>query len=480
MQAAYPVARYAAMAVGRRMYGPAARRAASVIQRAYRGYRAARAVSSYARGLRRFYNRHGPGAYTMKFGKGNNKALPKQVFSKDLKLTRMSGKFGGNFKKPRKLSKKPNKFQTKGFESTTEVIGTVADPDCVYLGASAVSTMTAIECAAHALLRAVFEKCIGVPITNIKTPLQGYYNSAFPFNNADGFRLQLTYMQVNSLTGEREVTYETGVSDSIYSIVGQQSQGVNPTWSTLMLKLRDWARRTSPSDINTEVPLRLNVYRRDGNVTNFYMGSGGIDLRGVRVHYSTSVAFKVQNRSLSAAGSSNTDTVDANPLQGYLYEFKGGVPMFKNLDQASGTLRLNRMFDASAVLTARAATMTGPGEVNKEPPNPRFWANCAKASKVKLEPGEVKKHFFTWSTTDRLLDFLRKINQETDNGTIIQTVNTPGKCVLFALEDMINVNATNNIAVTYEVNRVDKCYITHSPYKVAQGTFSSMTLNDLP
>jgi len=400
-----------------------------------------------------------------------------------VRLTRMAGKYGGSFKKPKRLSKKINKFINKGFESTTEIIGTVADPDCVYVGASAISCMTAIECVAQALLRSLFEKCIGIPITNIKTPLQGYYNAAFPFYNSDGFRLQLTWMQVNNLTGEREVTIETGVTDSIFTLCGQQSSGIAATWPQYLQKLRQWAQRTVPADANTEIPLRLNIYRRDGNVTNFYVGSGGIDLRCVRVHYEATVAMKLQNRSLSAAGSSSTDVVDANPLQGYLYEFKGGVPMFKNLDQASGTLRLNRMFDASAVLTARAATLGaigGPGETNKEPPKPRFFSNCVKASKVKLEPGEVKKYFFTWKTNDRLLDFLRKINQETDAGVIIQTVNTPGKCCLFALEDMINVNLLNNIAVTYEMNRVDKCFITVSPFTVAQGSFHSLTVNDLP
>lgn len=479
VRAAYPYARYVVRSLARR-YGA---RAAGAVGKAASAYstgsyilgKAKKAIKS-ARKIKKPSRPKGTKAAIA------SRALPSSKWNSKYKLDRMTGKYGGSFGKTKRLNRKVSPYMTKGFESTTEIIGTVADPDCVYLGASAVSTSTALECAAHAILRTLFEKCIGIPITNIKTPLQGYYNSAFPFNNADGFRLQLTWMQVNLTTGEREITYETGTTDSIYTIVGESTASpiVSPTWPQLMQKLRQWAQRTSVSDANTEIPLRMNIYRRDGNVTNFYVGSGGIDLRGVRVHYESSVAMKLQNRSLSAAGSANTDTVDANPLQGYLYEFKGGVPMFKNLDQASGTLRLNRMFDAAAVITARAATMTGPGEVNKEPPKPRFFANCVKSAKVRLEPGEVKKHFFTWKTSARLLDFLRKINNETDNGIIIQTVNTPGKCCLFALEDMINVNATNNIAVTYEMNRVDKCYITESPYTVAQGSYKSLTLNELP
>jgi hypothetical protein len=479
MQAVPYVARAAASAYG-------ARRAASIIQRAYRGYRRVRPIMTYARSLRRIYDNHGSrAAHAMKlpgeYIRANRKAKanPNQNTSR-YTFTRMQGKAGGKFKKPRKLSKKVNPYQTKGFESTTEIHGTVSDPDCVYLGASTVSTMKAIEVCAHALLRQLFEKCIGIPITNIKTPLQGYFNAAYPFSNADGFRLQLTWMIINDVSGERQFSYETNTTDSIYTIVGEQSAAVSPTWTDFMTKLREWAGRSYiAQDKNAEIPLRLNIYRRDGNVTNFYVGSGGIDLRSVKVHYSSSCSMKLQNRSLSSTGSANTDTVDANPLQGYLYEFKGGCPMFKNLDQASGTLRLNRMFDAQAVILARAGTMTGPGEVNKEPPNPRFWSNCIKSAKVKLDPGDVKKHYFSWSTTDSLVEYLKKIGQYNTANAIPQNVLSPGKCILFALEDMINVNSANLIAVSYEVNRIDKCYITSSPYKVAQGTFSALTLNEL-
>lgn len=467
-------------------YGPRAVAAITAAQRIYRANRRARTLYGYARGLKRVYDRFGSrAAHAMNLfkrpptTKGKRGALPNQ-YNDRYRLTRMSGTIGGKFKRPRKLSKKVNKYETKGFQNTTEVTGTVSDPDCVYIGASSISMTHAIELAACALLRQLFEKCVGIPVTDINTPLQGYYNSAYPFNNADGFRLQLTWMQVNNATGEREITYETSTTDSIKSIVGEAQLGVAGTWTGLMPKLIAWAARSNTaSDVNSEVPLRLNLYRRDGNVTNFYMGSGGLDLRNTKIHYQSTCNVKLQNRSVSATGSASTDVVDANPLQGYLYQYKGGVPMFKNLDQATGTLRINRMFDDGAVLVARAGSFGTRGNIYKEPPTPRFFNNCVKSSKIKLAPGDVKTHFFSWTVTCNFLEFLHKIGCQVTADSGRQTISSPGKCILFALEEMLNVSSTHLIAVSYEINRVDKCYSTSSPYKVASGSFSQIIRNEL-
>lgn len=478
-----------AAAYGAVRYGPAAIGAITRIQRWRRNLVQGRRLLGYARGLRRMYDRYGARAVQKMIKAPKRGAgLPNQN-TNSYRLTRMSGTYGGKFKKPKKLSKKANPYQTKGFENTIEVTGTITDPDCVYLAASSISTTHSVECVARGLLRALLEKCIGTPITNVKSRLQGYFtNVAPPYQNGDGYLLQLTWYQVNVTTGELQDTHITTEFDSIYSLTGDFANGVVPGWPGLMNKLRQWAGKTStPGNANTEVPLRLNVYRRDGNGTLFYFGSGGIDLRNTYVNYEATSSVKIQNRSVSATGSSSTDVVDANPLQGYMYEFKGGVPMFKNLDQQSGTLRLNRIFDIDAVATVRSAEFGNAvdsrivdlGFVNREPPKPRFFSNCVKSSKIMLKPGDVKTYFFKWSTKMKLLDFLMKTAGITDASVVRQTVNLPGKCVMFALEDMLNVNAANLIAISYEVNRVDKCYIHETKYKVAQGTFTQRVQNNL-
>lgn len=470
-------------------YGPRAIAAATRIQRAFRNQRTARHLFSYARGLRRLYNRYGRqegNRMTItvpKYIKKGN-ALPNQNTNR-YRLTRMAGSYGGKFKKPRKLSRKVNPYLTKGFENTTEVTGTVTDPNCVYMAASSISSTHAIDILARALLRRAFEKCVGYPITNVHSTLQGYQGGAAPFHAGDGFLFQLTWITVNSTTGEAQDTYVTGVTDTIYSITGDAVNGVAPAWTGLMNKLKQWAGRSSTgSGANTEIPLRLNVYRRDGNVTLFYLGSGGLDLRNMTVHFESTSAIKVQNRSVSATGSASTDVVDSNPLVGYLYEFKGGVPMFKNLDQQSGTLRLNRIFDIDAVITIRGGEFpgtatVGSGWVNNEPPKPRFFSNCVKSSKVMIKPGDIKTHFIKYTTKLKFVDYLMKIANINDGSSVKQTTTLPGKCVMFALEDMINVNAASLIAISYEVNRVDKCYVSESVQRVAQGTFAQRIQNNL-
>lgn len=470
-------------------YGPRAIAAATRIQRAFRNQRTARHLFSYARGLRRLYNRYGRqegNRMTItvpKYIKKGN-AMPNQNTNR-YRLTRMAGSYGGKFKKPRKLSRKVNPYLTKGFENTTEVTGTITDPNCVYMAASSMSATRAIESLARALLRRAFEKCVGYPITNVHNTLQGYQGGAAPYHAGDGFMFQLTWMTVDSTTGEAQDTYVTGVTDSIYSITGDAINSVAPAWTGLMNKLKQWAGRSSTaSSANTEIPLRLNVYRRDGNVTLFYLGSGGLDLRNLTVHFETSSAVKLQNRSVSATGSGSTDVVDSNPLIGYLYEFKGGVPMFKNLDQQSGTLRLNRIFDIDGVATARGGEFpgsltVGSGYVNNEPPKPRFFHNCVKAAKVMIKPGDIKTTYLKYSTKMKLVDYLMKVASISNTAFVKQTTQLPGKCVMFALEDMINVNASSLIAISYEVNRVDKCYVSESVQRVAQGTFSQIIQNNL-
>lgn len=403
-----------------------------------------------------------------------NPTLPKWG-AKRPKMSVGNSKYSGKFGKAKRLSKKVNLYQAKGFECTTEVDGTVSDPDCVYLGASCISQNNAIDVMAYALFRQLFEKCIGIPVTNIKTQLQGYAAAGTPFANGDGFRITLSWITVS--TGvESSIDYDTVPADTIYSIVGEVQAGLAGTASAIMDKFRFWATRGAVAAANTEIPMRLMIFRRDGNVGIFYVGSGSIDLRSAKVHYKSSVDFKLQNRSLSASASTDANQVDCNPLQGYLYEFKGAVPQFRNLDAATGTIRLNRMYDNGGVVLARAATMQN---VNKEPPKPRFWTNCVASARVKLGPGEIKNTTLTWTTSLPLLKFLEYIGLHTEGTALFrQTSMGPGSCVMFALEDMINVNAANNIIVTYEINRTTGCYTTSTPYTVAQGVFTNLTTND--
>nr|QMP82100.1 MAG: hypothetical protein [Polar freshwater circular DNA virus] len=403
----------------------------------------------------------------------------KTYSNKSIRLANTIGKNGGYFRKPRKLSSYSDPYQTKGFVNTAEINGTVSDPDCIYAGTTAVNTRAAVEVIAQAMLRKLFEKCAGITVTNVREPLQGYHNSSPPFSNADGFRISLVTLEVS--TGQlTEVTYETLTTDSIFSIVGNNAAAITPTFNALMLQLYSFAERRTAGAAQTQIPIRLQLFRRDGNVTNFYVGSGSLDLRNEYVHLKGTANMKLQNRSVGAGGSTDANAVNCNPLQGYLYEFKGGVPQFKDVQAANGALRLNRMFDQQGVVLARGAGFdVAAGKIYREPPVPKMWSNCVSSSRIKLAPSEIKRTNVSWSYSCKFMEMLEKLRLSTD-GVLLsgQTVNTPGKCVMFALEDMINVNASELIAVAYEVNRTLGAYLTTGRAKMASGEFTQLTLNE--
>jgi len=383
-------------------------------------------------------------------------------------------KYAGKFKKARTV-KSPNLFISKGFENTTEVVGTVTDPNCVYIAASASSSICAVEAIAQALIRAAYEKCVGEPVTNIRNVLRGYNNITQPWADGDGFRFEMTWVNVSTLA-EGRVVHTTNATDSIYSMVGELQAGIAPTWPTLITQLKHWCSGTA-GVTNAELPMRFSCYRQDGNVQLFYLGSGSIDLRNVTVHYHSKIDLKLQNRSLAADGGVESDNVSANPLIGYKYEFNHGSPYFKNVDNASGTAVVSRIFDLGGVALARGGNF-GATSVMREPPKPQFFNNCVKSVKVTLPAGDLKYTKLAWKANHPFLKMLQIINCQDDGGAVRQTVRSPGKCVMFALEDMINVNALQNIQVVYEINRVTGCYITEKKPKVAQGTFTALTRNE--
>lgn len=388
----------------------------------------------------------------------------------------------GRFPRVRRV-KKPSKFLTKGFQHTHEINGIVTDPDCVYVGMSAVSSYVAVELVAQALLRRLFEKCIKQPINNIKAPIQGYHNSGASTGfNSDGFKIQLETVNL-STGGSSFIDYETQApTDSIYDIVGEAgiSVPVVPRWPAFMTQMHNWCTKNSEDSANIIAPAKLHIYRKDGNAAAFWVHSGAIDLRTVKVHMFGKADMKIQNRSLAADAGTDSDNVTANPLVGYQYEFNSSCPAFKDTTQTPGSFRIARMLDVGGVVLARGASMTAAGDVLKEPPKPQFFMNCVKSSKVTLDPGALKYSSVKYGFVKPFIAALKTIGfQNTAAGITGQQYRNDGRCKMFALEDMINVNALQNIAIAYEINRQTMCYITEHPNTSAQGYFRAQTVNEV-
>lgn len=389
------------------------------------------------------------------------------------------GTYHGKFKKRKIRKMKIDPYLKKGFKNTCEITGLVADPDCVYVGHSTTSGHQILMVILQSLLRKLFTK-VGLTITNVTDPLLGYEGAT------DGWKLILTYQdsQNGATVSDTYVTIAT--TDTIYRIVGDKSNGVAPAWTALYDRFVQYINATAnPSGFegSTMRLVRLAIYRKDGNVGEFWQFAGDLYLANEIAHIYCKSDLKIQNRTLAATASTDAQDITNNPLQGKLYQFSSGAPQTR----VEGLFKLDGLIDSTGALTIRAAEIAllapyNTVNVMKEPPEPKIWNNIVKTGGIRLEPGAIKKDTLVFKRSMNLMKFLEKLSWKPNANAVgvAKQRKSIGKCSLIALEDMINVNALQNISIAYEINRETACYFTTTGSSIAQGMFSSLTQTNVP
>lgn len=376
------------------------------------------------------------------------------------------GKYAGKFKRKR-VKRKLDPYLSRGMMNTHEVSGTVNDTDVVYITHSSYTGTLLIETIMHALLRKLFKKA-GTHITSATEKIRGY-NAGSSGGDSDGWKIVLVC--INKENGTRTYyTYETATTESLYTITGSVINGVAANAILIMNQLKAIASNTATVDAVES----LEIYAKDGNgiapLGNFWHIVGDINLRTEVIHWCCKSELKVQNRTKGANSSTDAEDVNNNPLVGYHYQFRGGVPV-------SGTqnvFELEKVSESLGVFLTRGAQLD---QTFREPPPPKVWANVQYGSKVKLEPGEIKKSTVYYKSADKLQYLLTNIGYAI-GGTFGQSIKVKGKSAMLALEDLINVNATEKISCAYEVNRVIKVYSTSKYEQPAVGQLYQSTYNN--
>jgi len=377
---------------------------------------------------------------------------------------RTTGSYKGKFRKGRNSKSPFTKYIAKGFVHTTEVNGTLGDPDVLYVGHSAISGAQALEFVAMSLLRKLLWDISRLSIDNVVTPLYGIAGSAVTYQ----FNLYTTNPDT---IAEAQISYNTVASDSIFTIVGNVAGGVTGTWSGLMTALQAYATGASEA-----MPTRLEVAKLDfSTLGTTYRILGQLNLMNTSCHLYSESELKIQNRTLGADASADATDVTNNPLVGRSYQFRGGVPYIKTNNIEGRAVLLDRMLDNTGSLLARGASFTH--LAYREPIEPKMFVNCVKSSKIRLEPGAIKMDKLNWKKSMAFLKFIKLIYSDTRIGNNY-TLNIPGKCSIIALEDIINVNAAQNIALAYEINRKVGVYLTTGKVPAAIGQLYQITLND--
>lgn len=378
---------------------------------------------------------------------------------------------GGRLRGPFKRSSKKGvkylkKFTSHGFVDTEEIHGVVNDPDCIYLAHSAVDPATHIIMILKSLTRKLLKDGIGFDAENA--------DQVFPVEQTTGqanaLRFELVYQNVR--TGVVVTTNCTSTSAGAFNTIQKVAQFPN-----FDVVFREYAQGSfGENDSNVLELLYYRLYMLDfAPLAENFRLVGQIDLRTTTLHVNVKSNMKIQNRTLSATGGVEADNVSNNPLIGYKYDFNSGTPVSRQ----TGAFLLTTMSVQRGVNVVRAAEL--PSSF-REPPLPNIFLKCNKSARIRLQPGDIKYGSITYTTRMKLMDYLRKIGYAVTafnaDPKLWRTQYPIGKCQLYALEDVINVNGEQKINAAYEVNRTIGMYVTFNKKQSSIGQFRSLTYDN--
>lgn len=358
-----------------------------------------------------------------------------------------TGVYAGRFKKPTKKGAKTleNYLTSKGYHNTVEVYGDISDDHCVYIGHSTYNQNQIASTMAGAFFRKLLNKA-GITIANI--------NENIDFNRVsaggsftEGWRI--VYREINPVNGDIfESTYTTIANETLKTLIGHHPLAANFESNMRAVGVYD------PYELALYCPDR---YNNDGTSEYRLVSLMNIQDEVVSVYCMSTMILQNRTKGAnSAAGEFDAERVDNQPLRGYLYEFKSGEPRVKGLlgqipaggDRESTINRIR----ADALVFAKPP---GGGQLPvefEEPPAPGKFSNIAKASKIVLQPGQMKKGVITHKYSGKLITILKKLRNKNVGaiGGVAYVSGVPGKCQLFSVEEYIRTDSTNLITLNWE------------------------------
>lgn len=356
------------------------------------------------------------------------------------------GTYKGSFKKAKRIKKTMKSMAlAKGFHKTLEQYGTVTSSDCVYLGHSSGNLTEMSEVIYSALMRKIMNKA-GFKMSSLFRELAvSNPGSGVNFNeDATGLRFVYTVM-LQSVGTTNNVIYDT--------LNGQNFGDVLLAFTQFRLHLLDFIRGEQGAGAREAYePFKLAVYTKDVTATIDQWRLGAeMFLEDVHLELSCNSIMTIQNRTKAAEATTDfgTERVDSQPLKGYLYEFKHADPRVRFASSANEALNNNQVFNRMNAngLSLIRGNQFGP---SNEPLDPKYFANIAKATKITLDPGEMKKMTFSYRVSGKITNILKKL-QVTRYHSVTGVFNGQiGKCQFFAFEELMRTPSNNLITVAYE------------------------------
>lgn len=330
---------------------------------------------------------------------------------------RSTGRSGPKFVKPKRAS--VNKFIKYGSIIKTEYGVVQTDPDCIYIGHSAVAAEKFLHSTFLALVRTILTD-LRVNIPSFDHPVAYFKYDIFYQASTNG---------VIASTGIVTLTSQTGsaIADSIRdTVLGLCATGVYVHLQNIQVSLFE-PGVSGANDTYT--------------IYNF------ADLKFTTVSNSN---MQLQNRTIAATGAGDeTSALDVsnNPLRGKVYSgWSSTWPYRFNNDTTTNTPTLQ--FSPAQGVCYLASNLAGftssmSAALKKPPPHTNF-IRAKRSSYVQLAPGEIKrshvKHVWSY-TLNQMLNKCYLYCQAQNAGTQATAFWGPTNCLLYGLEKLCDTGA---------------------------------------
>lgn len=344
-----------------------------------------------------------------------------------------------------------------------ETYGSCAGTEICWVGASTLDIGEMAKTVAQAILRKLFAQA-GLIITNPSMPIisQVIFGGPGVPDVYQGGGFEIVRQRQNAV-GDRDYAKHTmSQLDTLEQLAVD---------SGLVDEIINYSVAT-----NDNISKTIRLFQIDANFTGITYGKcvSTLNMNNEKIHLTMKCKLIVQNRTLGATGSVDTEVLDAQPLQGKIYQFNKSHPVVREIagvQNAPNTdTLLGRWSNTGVVLVSN--TVVGYDQNIRNPPTPYFWTNCSKSANIALEPGDLKD-VSLYNKVDKFYpDFMASLAWYNGAGVRRQKI---GDCVFIALEERLNSGSANPIKVQYENELVNYCYLSTDRVSPMLKTYDTRT-----
>jgi len=370
---------------------------------------------------------------------------------------RFTGKFSGRFKKTSvKSGVKKGRYALRGTRNEREVFGTASMPNVCYIGVQSVELGRMARDVGLALSRHILKKHFDIDLV---APDQTFWD----LDMADKVAAIAYYYEENPVANTTPIlgvnpaaAYNFSAASTLNDmadhfavnvfLAADYGGGNSAVAQRRILKAYSIFRR-----INVGVDPGVNV---EG--PRFYL-----DHQYVKVYSTANLNLQnVTSADVATGDPLDSSRIDANPICGRVFKFKGMHPLVNDathLEGAGGTntffqLQMSDQNNDGVLIPAIAPVGNWRGI-----PTPDVFKNCISSGHVTLDPGQIKKETIMFKYDGLLHKLITGFANHSGVGTGVVTnpynkMQNMGTCLVFAFEKRMRTGVSQNVAVNYHVD----------------------------